>query len=429
MEAPGKRKRGNDAGDAAAGYSSGDDRDRLSALPDSLIHHIMSFMKARQVVQTCVLSTRWRHLWRSMTCLDVDKSEFETPGAKKYLDYEGWEKFEDFMDTLLSPGNVSIASLDTLRLQASYGIGEGRPASRWIRRGIKYPHGQLPAAGVHRGKVVSYNSWRLRRLHLSNIELCDLFAEHVRTSCQSLEDLELGSCSCKFHAIASGSLKNLALKYCTLYGLDEIATPTLKNLLIESGTGTNLKTMDRPLVITAPALASMFLGVTPHNFVGGLSLSEMTSLAKVSVHLSCKEIVDPFKILGSCVSSVITNLEVLGEGSTTFIQFNNLRTLVLSHCDLSDDFQILGHFLRNSPNLERLTLLYCKYSNDTKKKKGPSKSKNAEYTPCPNLVDVPCKNLKLTHIIYKEDDIRQLIELLLHISGNLPNNYIKLTKA
>ncbi|RCV33744.1 hypothetical protein SETIT_7G107000v2 [Setaria italica] len=400
MEAPGKRKRGNDAGDAAAGYSSGDDRDRLSALPDSLIHHIMSFMKARQVVQTCVLSTRWRHLWRSMTCLDVDKSEFETPGAKKYLDYEGWEKFEDFMDTLLSPGNVSIASLDTLRLQASYGIGEGRPASRWIRRGIKYPHGQLPAAGVHRGKVVSYNSWRLRRLHLSNIELCDLFAEHVRTSCQSLEDLELGSCSCKFHAIASGSLKNLALKYCTLYGLDEIATPTLKNLLIESGTGTNLKTMDRPLVITAPALASMFLGVTPHNFVGGLSLSEMTSLAKV-----------------------------LGEGSTTFIQFNNLRTLVLSHCDLSDDFQILGHFLRNSPNLERLTLLYCKYSNDTKKKKGPSKSKNAEYTPCPNLVDVPCKNLKLTHIIYKEDDIRQLIELLLHISGNLPNNYIKLTKA
>ena len=50
--------------------------------------------------------------------------------------------------------------------------------------------------------------------------------------------------------------------------------------------------------------------------------------------------------------------------------------------------------------------------------------------PHPNLVDVPCKNLKLTEIIYKEDDdIRHLIELFMRTSGNLPNNCIKFTKV
>jgi hypothetical protein len=62
-----KRARARGGGGRSAG-----DADRLSALPDSLLHAIMSFLKARQAVQTCVLATRWRHLWRSVPCLDVD---------------------------------------------------------------------------------------------------------------------------------------------------------------------------------------------------------------------------------------------------------------------------------------------------------------------------------------------------------------------
>ncbi|PUZ47249.1 hypothetical protein GQ55_7G149500 [Panicum hallii var. hallii] len=365
MEAPCKRRRGNDddAGDAG-------DRDRLSALPDSLLREVMSHMKARQVVQTCVLARR----------------------------------FEDFMDTLLCPGNVSIALLDTLRLHTSYrGLGgEGRRAYRWIRRDIKYHHQAGQEPGLHRG-ALSCNSWRLRRLHLSNLHLCNLFAEHVRSSCQSLENLELKNCNCEFPAIASGSLKSLVLKCCALKGFREITSPSLKNLFINAG----YNTKDCLPVITAPAVTSMFLGVTPYNFNAEVSVSKMMVV---------------------CMSLSISHL-VLEEGSTTFTQFNNLRALVLNNCDLSDDLQILGHFLHNSPNLERLTLRCCKYTNDTKKKKGSAKSKNAEPTPCPNLVDVPCKNLKLTEIIYKEDNIRHLIELSLRISGNFPNNCIKLTKV
>ncbi|CAN6219575.1 unnamed protein product [Urochloa humidicola] len=59
----------------------GGEPDRLSALPDCLLHVIMSSLKARQVVQTCVLSRRWRDLWRSVPCLDVDLNEFRTEMA------------------------------------------------------------------------------------------------------------------------------------------------------------------------------------------------------------------------------------------------------------------------------------------------------------------------------------------------------------
>ncbi|RZC94041.1 hypothetical protein C5167_016734 [Papaver somniferum] len=48
--------------------SSGEDR--ISQLPDSIIHHILSFLSdTTYAVQTCVLSKRWRYLWTSLPVL------------------------------------------------------------------------------------------------------------------------------------------------------------------------------------------------------------------------------------------------------------------------------------------------------------------------------------------------------------------------
>ncbi|XP_058768095.1 putative FBD-associated F-box protein At5g22720 [Vicia villosa] len=51
--------------------------DRLSNIPDSLVLHIFSFLNAKQVVQTCVLSKRWVNLWKYLPTLTLFSSDFD----------------------------------------------------------------------------------------------------------------------------------------------------------------------------------------------------------------------------------------------------------------------------------------------------------------------------------------------------------------
>ncbi|XP_017226430.2 putative F-box/FBD/LRR-repeat protein At3g56780 isoform X2 [Daucus carota subsp. sativus] len=46
--------------------------DRLSSLPDELIHQILSFLGTRQAVQTSILSKRWKRMWTGLPVLSFD---------------------------------------------------------------------------------------------------------------------------------------------------------------------------------------------------------------------------------------------------------------------------------------------------------------------------------------------------------------------
>ncbi|CAN6318976.1 unnamed protein product, partial [Urochloa humidicola] len=39
---------------------------RINALPNHVLIRAISFLEARQLVRTCLLSRRWRDLWRSV---------------------------------------------------------------------------------------------------------------------------------------------------------------------------------------------------------------------------------------------------------------------------------------------------------------------------------------------------------------------------
>ncbi|KAK2391516.1 F-box/FBD/LRR-repeat protein [Trifolium repens] len=52
--------------------------DRLSDLPDCVILHILSFLNTRQAVQTCVLSPRYRDLWKHLPTLILQHKNFGT---------------------------------------------------------------------------------------------------------------------------------------------------------------------------------------------------------------------------------------------------------------------------------------------------------------------------------------------------------------
>jgi hypothetical protein len=351
------RKRSRPSG----GSSGGDgDLDRLSALPDCLLHVIMSSLRARQVVQTSVLSTRWRHLWRSVPCLDVDIVEFRGSGGGGYSssddsdddssdsdidtdsdsDYDsgysrskgkGWEEFEDFAVNLMLRCNIAL--LDSFRLDidrgrkprfnsASHGSWtySGQQAAAWLRRAMKY---RTPP-----GLNLRPSSWHLRTLHLCHVPLDDRFAEHLRSVCRSLEDLELDHCACEIQSIASDSLKNLVLKHCTLGRFfSDIASPKLKTLVINGGSN---RYHNPPLAISAPMVGYLRLDVNPGRFRGGVSINKtMASLDRASIrvrrnkyslsNLRSRLRGDQSELL--CSVSSATSLELSGVGTTVCVLF------------------------------------------------------------------------------------------------------------
>lgn len=52
--------------------------DRLSALPNSILHTILACLSTMEAARTSVLSRQWRHLWRAVMpslCIDIDQRE------------------------------------------------------------------------------------------------------------------------------------------------------------------------------------------------------------------------------------------------------------------------------------------------------------------------------------------------------------------
>ncbi|CAN1810345.1 Putative F-box/FBD/LRR-repeat protein At5g44950 [Linum perenne] len=52
--------------------------DRLSDLPDCILHHIMSFLDTTSIVRTSILSKRWRCLWKEAPAINFKRSCFDS---------------------------------------------------------------------------------------------------------------------------------------------------------------------------------------------------------------------------------------------------------------------------------------------------------------------------------------------------------------
>ncbi|XP_026437031.1 uncharacterized protein LOC113335029 [Papaver somniferum] len=74
-------------------------KDRISELPDALIHHIFSFLDIESVIQTCILARRWRYLWASVPTIKISEAGFIRGDV--YDDFVSLYSFINFVDRFL----------------------------------------------------------------------------------------------------------------------------------------------------------------------------------------------------------------------------------------------------------------------------------------------------------------------------------------
>ncbi|KAF9597797.1 hypothetical protein IFM89_021882 [Coptis chinensis] len=86
--------------------SNNDGRDRISALPDPLLHHILSFMDMKEVMGTNSLSRRWRYLWKYIPILSFSHILWYVKHKMRSGDSEK-RMFMDFVKQVLLLRDIS----------------------------------------------------------------------------------------------------------------------------------------------------------------------------------------------------------------------------------------------------------------------------------------------------------------------------------
>ncbi|KAM0887096.1 hypothetical protein ACQ4PT_025285 [Festuca glaucescens] len=227
--------------------------DRLSVLPDCLLHGILSLssMGARGLVQTSTLSRRWRHFWREAPCLDIGPHEFQGDD-----EFQKWVRFNNFVDSLVLQHDA--VGLDALRMQVveppkdRSGRWSRPDGNSWVRRCLaRYS----PAVLDIRNQSTSGAHVQMRRVtrgtvlhHLTTLRLTGV------TLCAGFEHL-LGASGCPL-------LENLELKDCLIGFREVVASSTLKTIVVHSynmSMGESSLRMDYTPRIVAPGLASLDL--------------------------------------------------------------------------------------------------------------------------------------------------------------------------
>ncbi|GLT67351.1 hypothetical protein SLA2020_396660 [Shorea laevis] len=217
--------------------------DRISALPEGVICHILSFLPTKVAVQTSVLSTKWRKIYTLVSCIDLEFGTLDDD--REEIDAEKSNRFSNFVDRVFffhdKPSIVSF------RLKC-YQYVDPLHVDGWIRALMQhsiqeldiYNHHfaflgmPLPASVFSCETLVvlkvnlnsSYHALKVpARICLPNLKVLHMHdfsfsndgsGEKLLSSCPVLEDLVLGSCAfnndrSKFK-ISNSSLRRLTLQ-------------------------------------------------------------------------------------------------------------------------------------------------------------------------------------------------------------------------
>uniref|UniRef100_A0A0E0R5D1 F-box domain-containing protein n=1 Tax=Oryza rufipogon TaxID=4529 RepID=A0A0E0R5D1_ORYRU len=312
--------------------------DRISFLPTALLQHVLSFLQAKEVVRTCVLARRWRHLWKSMPILRVtgagDARAFHTFTYHLLL-------LRDRSPLESCTFDFNVFSKDDMPI-----------VNLWIRYVLLCQVRVLTLAiGGHQLTDLPVVSPILTRLELSRLSVNGKFLDF--SSCPALKELKMTNCEISADKISSKSLKRLRICECKFKSKmrTRISVPSLLFLKLIAVKGRTPFLEDMPVLVTAKVLLLDFY---------------------------CKDCCDGndpgYCPAGCCVLlkglADATNLELIADPEVFILKrdlrwcptFTNLKTLLLSQWFESSDHCALICILQHSPVLEKLTLQLSKKS-------------------------------------------------------------------
>ncbi|KAJ4775750.1 F-box/FBD/LRR protein [Rhynchospora pubera] len=333
--------------------------DLISGLPDNLLHHIMSFLNTREAVQTCILSKRWKNVWRTLPYLYLNFNDFKLDVSNRYSP----DLFMDFVSNLLLHRDPTC--LHTFQLDCRYPLdSDDEIIIGWARYALMHNPRVLSllvpndAASqlchsvfnctsleeLHFGYINMLDQIKLvpetivtphlRHLRLYNVHLNEKFMEKMFSECPGLTDLHLVWCSLKIRSIRSRKLKCLTLHQCEYeVEMQLIDAPSLTELCIKG-----LEAIRYEINITS-----------------------MPSLLKVVVSYSSFQ--PRWSVIFPRFSNV-QQLELKGPSIETLLEielptcpiFHNLRSLFIQlHCRTCD-IALTANFVRYCPKLEELVL-------------------------------------------------------------------------
>ncbi|TVU12194.1 hypothetical protein EJB05_45827 [Eragrostis curvula] len=333
--------------------------DRISALPDGVLEHVLGFLPANEAVQTSVLARRWRHLWRCMRRLHISIKDMASPAG-----------FNKFVTGLLLLRN-NRAVLDEVDF-THYPIDgtDGAYMNIWFQH-ILSCQVKVLVIRFYVDTLLLFDGPSLLSRHLQKLELHSLnLVDDVLdlSSCPALEILEIICCSIWCERISSLSLKHLLIKRAA-FSLFEIrrtriSTPSLVSMQIDYCYGVVPQLESMPSLQTAivkcasPFGIADYCGIDDSGDCGGICST-------------CSDESSGCVLLQGLSSAV--NLELMADRGMIIFRrdlrwcptFSNLKTLLLNEWCVANDPGALFCILSHSPVLEKLTLQLAKGPKDT----------------------------------------------------------------
>ncbi|KAK1610068.1 hypothetical protein QYE76_033741 [Lolium multiflorum] len=326
--------------------------DRIGALSDDILHHLLSFLPVQSAVRTCVLARRWRHLWRFTTGL-------RTVGVQK----EGpVQELVKFLHHLLILRERRV--LETVEIEFSEFLKEDVPyVNLWTRFAMLWQVRELSLRINHREYLylddLPLVSQHLKTLDLHGVGLQETFLDF--SSCPALEDLNMKYCEINVHKISSSALKRLSIIFCQS-NLDyqvRVCTPCLIYLELDNFSGRTPFLENMVLLETA----RVDLGSSCEDFCLNYDDFGVFCGDNDNACENCVAYNDGSKLLGGISNAI--HMELISHYDIFVFTrdlkqcptFSKLKTLLLNeYWCVAPDLDPLACILKNSPVLEKLTL-------------------------------------------------------------------------